>query len=45
MTEKLGCTPSSFRDKYMRHYDEVFKVLRKSLPNLGEGKDGFAPPF
>ena len=45
MTEKLGCTPSSFRDEYMRHYNEVFKVLRESLPNLGEGKDGFAPPF
>ena len=45
MTEKLGCTPSSFRDEYMRHYDEVFKVLHKGLPNLGEGKDGFAPPF
>ena len=45
MTEKLGCTPSLFRDEYMRHYDDVFKVLRKKLPNLGEGKDGFAPPF
>ena len=45
MTEKLGCTPSSFRDEYMKHYHEVFNVLRKNLPSLGEGKDGFAPPF
>lgn len=45
MAEKLGCTPSSFRDEYMKHYDEVFNVLRKNLPSLGEGKDGFAPPF
>ena len=45
MTEKLGCTPSSFRDEYMKHYHEVFSVLRKNLPSLGEGKDGFAPPF
>ena len=45
MVEKLGCTPSSFRDEYMKHYDEISEVLRKNLPNLGEGKDGFAPPF
>ena len=45
MVEKLGCTPSSFRDEYMKHYDETAEVLRKNLPNLGEGKDGFAPPF
>ena len=45
MTEKLDCTPSSFRDEYMKHYHEVFNVLRKNLPSLGEGKDGFAPPF
>ena len=45
MVEKLGCTPSSFRHEYMKHYDEISEVLRKNLPNLGEGKDGFAPPF
>ena len=45
MAEKLGCTPSSFRDEYMKHYDEISEVLHKNLPNLGEGKDGFAPPF
>ena len=45
MVEKLGCTPSSFREEYMKHYDEISEVLRKNLPNLGEGKDGFAPPF
>ena len=45
MVEKLGCTSSSFRDEYMKHYDEISEVLRKNLPNLGEGKDGFAPPF
>ncbi len=45
MAEKLGCALSSFRDEYLKHYDEVSKVFQKNLPNLGEGKDGFAPPF
>ena len=45
MAEKLGCERSSFQDTYMEHYQRVFEVLRDNLPDLGEGKDGFKPPF
>ena len=45
MAEKLGCDLESFREEYLEHYRMVFEVLRDMLPELGEGKDGFAPPF
>ena len=45
MAEKLGCDRASFRTEYMEHYRKVFEVLRARLPELGEGKDGFKPPF
>ena len=45
MAEKLGCNLESFREEYLEHYAMVFGVLRDMLPSLGEGKDGFAPPF
>ena len=45
MAEKLGCARSSFQDAYLEHYRSVFAVLQEGLPNLGEGKDGFKPPF
>ena len=45
MAEKLGCDRSSFQEEYLEHYREVFGVLRENLPDLGEGKDGFKPPF
>ena len=45
MAQKLGCERSAFQDAYMEHYQRVFDVLHDSLPNLGEGKDGFNPPF
>ena len=45
MAEKLGCERSSFQDTYMEHYQRVFEVLLDNLPDLGEGKDGFKPPF
>ena len=45
MAEKLGCDREAFRDEYLEHYAMVFGVLRDMLPALGEGKDGFAPPF
>ncbi len=45
MAEKLGCDRASFRDEYLEHYRIVFGVLRERLPELGEGKDGFKPPF
>ena len=45
MAEKLNCDRAFFRDEYLEHYQMVFGVLRDALPELGEGKDGFAPPF
>ena len=45
MAEKLGCERESFRGEYMEHYRMVFGVLRDTLPQLGEGKSGFEPPF
>ena len=45
MSEKLGCDLGEFRERYMEHYTMVFGVLRDMLPELGEGKDGFSPPF
>ena len=45
MAEKLSCDREAFREEYMEHYRMVFGVLRDMLPELGEGKEGFAPPF
>ncbi len=45
MAEKLRCDQDLFKDKYMEHYNTVFDVLRDTLPELGEGKGGFKPPF
>ena len=45
MAEKLGCDRQSFQGEYLEHYAMVFEVLREMLPELGEGKGGFAPPF
>ena len=45
MAEKLGCDRDSFREEYLEHYRMVFGVLQDMLPELGEGKDGFSPPF
>ena len=45
MADKLGCEVPAFQPRYLDHYHAVFEVLRAALPELGEGKDGFAPPF
>ena len=45
MAEKLDCDRGSFKEEYLEHYRMVFEVLRETLPELGEGKDGFKPPF
>ena len=45
MAEKLGCEVASLQSHYLDHYREAFEVLDAALPELGEGKDGFAPPF
>ena len=49
VAEKLECDPANFRDEYLAHYKENFEVIRDVLTEngleLGEGKDGFKPPF
>ena len=45
MAEKLDCPEGKFQQQYLRHYREAFRVLRQRLPQLGEGREGFAPPF
>ena len=45
MAEKLNCDPKSFRKGYDQHYEKVRQILKDALPQIGEGKDGFAPPF
>lgn len=36
---------SGIHSAYISRYEEARDILRDSLPNLGEGKLGFAPPF
>ena len=50
MAQKLGCGRSDFEREYLERYRQFFGVLdnklrNRGLPPLGEGKDGFAPPF
>ena len=45
MAEKLGCPVSQFQPRYVKHYREAFQTLKARLPQLGEGRQGFAPPF
>ncbi|MYB70937.1 MAG: hypothetical protein F4X75_20845 [Gemmatimonadetes bacterium] len=50
MAQKLGCGRSDFEREYLERYRQFFGVLdnklrHRGLPPLGEGKDGFAPPF
>ena len=45
MAEKLNSDVRTFRERYLEHYGLVFQVLKERLPELGEGKDGFRPPF
>lgn len=45
MAERLECNPESFQQKYMERYEYTFNALDAELPNLGQGKDGFSPPF
>ena len=45
MAKKFNCDRASFRDRYLEHYRRVHEVLDEELPELGQGKDGFRPPF
>ena len=45
MAEKLDCTAQDFQPRYVEHYRRAFRVLESRLPELREGRQGFAPPF
>ena len=45
MSEKFNCDRTSFRDRYLEHYQMIYETLDEKLPELGQGKDGFMPPF
>lgn len=45
MAKKLNCAEAEYQARYLEHYQRVFATLKQGLPSLGEGKDGFAPPF
>lgn len=45
MIKKLDCDQASFRDRYTEDYERSRQALDSRLPELGEGKDGFRPPF
>ena len=49
MAGKLGCGREDFQQEYLRRYRSWRKVLKEKLTAVdcmvGEGKEGFAPPF
>ena len=47
MAELLECQahPKVIERDYMKRYRAALAVFRETLPQLGEEKDGFAPPF
>ena len=49
VAKKLDCDRAVFRDKYLEHYRFSFDAIKQILTDnglqLGEGKDGFKPPF
>lgn len=49
MAEKLECPPANFKQRYLEHYRQAGAILRETLNRpgftLGEGREGFRPPF
>lgn len=45
MAERLGCDSQSVVRQHLLHYNGVRTLLNQLLPQLGEGQEGFAPPF
>ena len=45
MSEQLGCRQEAFGPAYRQHYEAVRSVLRTRWPAIGEGREGFRPPF
>ena len=45
LATKLDCGQRSVPSRYLEHYGRLRDTLHSKLPRLGEGKDGFKPPF
>ena len=45
MAEKLGRGAGDFKPEYLERYRNALRTLKRRLPAVGEGKQGFAPPF
>lgn len=45
MAQKLDCPVDAVEREYLKRYEQARAILANALPNLGEGKSGFAPPF
>ena len=45
LAERLDCAQEQVLTQYARRYREARDILRDKLPSLGEGKEGFRPPF
>ena len=45
LATKLNCGQRSVPSRYLEHYGRLRDTLHSKLPRLGEGKDGFKPPF
>ncbi len=45
LTEILRCKREDVLAVYAQHYKRAVAVLKRHLPELGEGEEGFRPPF
>ena len=45
MAERLGCDAQDVVRQHLLHYNAVRAELKGRLPNMGEGREGFTPPF
>ena len=45
LASKLNCSVEKAVESHSLHYKQVRDVLLERLPDLGEGRSGFAPPF
>ena len=45
MADRLDCDVDAVHAKHQLHYNRAVKVLKEKLPWLGEGREGFRPPW
>ncbi|MCY4580810.1 MAG: radical SAM protein [Chloroflexi bacterium] len=45
MAEKLGCRSGDVIKEHQRHYNMIRSELVQRLGHVGEGREGFSPPF